>query len=171
MHNLAALLANPPPSSATSIAFGAGSMAAAFGALVPAAFGSMPAGFGSIGQPTNTKPALMTSARTFAFGVGLMPAAPTTVVFKFGTPPQPARFQEDIPGIWTHMANNKNEGIPSTKEAMHPEAVEDKWRILVTHTQDDFRHIRKHIYERNFSFIVMCAAFLLMMSINIFAYS
>ena len=53
---------------------------------------------------------------------------------------------------------------------MHPEAVEDKWRILVTHAQDDFRHIRKHIYESNFAFIVMCAAFLLMMSINIFAF-
>jgi hypothetical protein len=40
------------------------------------------------------------------------------------------------------MANNKNEGIPSTKEVMHPEAGEDKWRILVTHAQDNFRHIR-----------------------------
>jgi hypothetical protein len=144
-YDLAALPANPPPSSATSFMFGAGSTAAAFGALTPTAFGSMPAGFGSISQPTATKPAPTKLARTFAFGAGLMPAAPTTAVFKFCTTPPWAQFQEDIPGIWTRMANNKNEGIPSTKEAMHPEAVEDKWRILVTHAQDDFRHIRKHI--------------------------
>jgi hypothetical protein len=90
------------------------------------AFGSMPAGFGSIGQPTATKPAPTTPARTFTIGAGLMPAAQTTAVFKFGTTPQPVRFQEDIPGIWICMANNRNEGIPSTQEAMHPEAVEDK---------------------------------------------
>ncbi len=88
-----------------------------------------------------------------------------------GTTPQPAWFREDIPGIQTRMANNNNVGIPSTKEVMHPEGVEDKWRILVTGAQDDVRYIRKLMYESNFAFIAMCAVFLLMVSItiNIFA--
>ncbi len=52
---------------------------------------------------------------------------------------------------------------------MHPEGVEDKRRALVTCVEDVCRYIRKQMYESNLSFIVMCAAFLLMMSINIFA--
>ena len=90
-------------------------------------------------------------------------------MFVSGTTPQPARFREDIPGIqiWTGMANNNNVRILSTNEVMHPEGVEDKWRILVTGAQDECRYIRKLIYESNFAFITMCAAFLLMMSINI----
>jgi hypothetical protein len=172
---LAAPPANPPPLSATVFRFEAGSTTAAFGALAPAAFESTPAGFRSIGQPAATKPAPTTPATTFAFGASLTPAAPTTAgfgrapLFQFGTTPQPAQFQEDIPGIRTRKANNKNEGTISTKtkEVMHPEGVEDKWRILVTHAQDDCRYIRQQIFESKFAFIMMCAAFLLMISINI----
>ncbi len=172
---LAAPPANPPPLSATVFRFEAGSTAAAFGALAPAAFESTPAGFRSIGQPAATKPDLTTLATTFTFGASLMPAAPTTAgfgrapLFQFGTTPQPAQFQEDIPGICTHKANNKNEGTISTKtkEVMHPEGVEDKGRILVTRAQDDCRYIRKQIFESKFAFIMMCAAFLSMISIDI----
>jgi hypothetical protein len=52
---------------------------------------------------------------------------------------------------------------------MHPEGVEDKWRILVTCAQDDCRYIRQQIFESKFAFIMMCTAFLLMMFINILA--
>ncbi len=52
---------------------------------------------------------------------------------------------------------------------MHPEGVEDKWSALVTCAQDVCRYIRKQMHESDLAFIVMCAAFLLMMSINIFA--
>jgi hypothetical protein len=48
-----------------------------------------------------------------------------------GTTPQTAQFREDIPGIWIRMANKNNVGIPFTKEVVHPEGVEEKWRILV----------------------------------------
>ncbi len=154
-HALAAPPANPPPLSATVFRFGAGSMATAFGALVPAAFGSTPTLFHSIGQPTTTKLAPTTPATTFAFGASLTPAAPTTAgfgrapLFRFGTSHQLARFKEDIPGIrTTRKANTKNEGFLSTKtkEVMHPEGVEDKWRILVTRAQDDCRYIRQQIF-------------------------
>jgi hypothetical protein len=52
---------------------------------------------------------------------------------------------------------------------MHPEGVEDKWRILVTCAQDDCKYIRQQMFESKFAFIKMCTAFLLMMSINILA--
>ncbi len=180
-HALAAPPAKPPPLSATIFRFWAGSTTTAFGALAPAAFGSTSTGFRRISQPTATKQALTTPVMTFAFGAGLTPASPTTArfvggtgapSFGSGTTPQQARFQEDIHGIWTHTTNNNNnnEGILSIKEVMHPtKGVKDKWRILVTRAQDDCRHIRQQIFESNFAFITMCAAFLLMMSINVLA--
>ncbi len=67
------------------------------------------------------------------------------------------------------MANNRKEGLPSTKEVMHPEGVDNKWRALVTCAQNVGRYIRKQMYESNLAFNVICASLLLMMSINTFA--